>query len=90
MSNYYTKDPDAVLDYVWDWIDWLADGEHISTSTFSATSGVTLNTPTHTTTNATVWVSGGTAGVQYTVTNRIITDGGRTDDRSITINVRPR
>lgn len=34
---------------------------------------------------ATVWLSGGTAGTDYTVTNRITTSDGRTLDKSITI-----
>ena len=47
-------------------------------------------TDTHTATKATVWLSGGQAGATYTVTNRIVTTGGRTDDRSIAIKVEDR
>jgi hypothetical protein len=86
----FLKDPDAVLDYSVDWSKWLA-GDQIETSTWFV-SGPTLqsaddsNTPTRTT----AWLAGGVAGQSYTVTNRIITSGGRTDDRSFTIQVQDR
>ena len=79
------KDPDAVLDWVWDWNEWLDEGETISTSTFIASVGITMDSTSNTTKTATVWLSGGTAGQVYQVTNRIVTSAGRTDDRSITI-----
>jgi len=37
----FLKDPDAVLDYGFDWSDWLADGETISTSTWTVETGIT-------------------------------------------------
>jgi len=43
-----------------------------------------------TATSATVWLSGGTAGQSYIVTNRITTAAGRTEDRSFTIRVEER
>lgn len=45
---------------------------------------------TNTATKATVWLSGGTAGQIYTVTNRITTAAGRTEDRSFAIRVEER
>lgn len=84
------KDPDAVLDWVWDWNEWLEEIETISTSTFIASVGITMDSTSNTTKTATVWLSGGTAGQVYQVTNRIVTSAGRTDDRSITIRVTER
>lgn len=86
----YTKDPDAVLDYKWDWSSWLAAGETITTSTVTVPAGITKDSATNTTTTATVWLSGGTKDTDYAVTNRIVTNQGRTDDRSITIRLRER
>ena len=88
-TSDFTKDPDAVLDYVWDWSSWLAGGETISTSVFTVTAGITVNSTSNTTTTATVWLSGGTNGV-YTVANKITTSAGRTDERSLTIRVQNR
>jgi hypothetical protein len=87
-KNFY-KDPDAVLEYVWDWTPWLtAESDTIASSTFTVGTGLTKNTDTHTATTATVWLAGGIAGTSVIVTNRIVTAGGRTDDRSATVIIR--
>lgn len=88
--SIYVKDKDAVLDYKWDWAKWLAASETITTSTVTVPVGITKDSSTNTTTTATVWLSGGTVGQEYTVTDRIVTNQGRTDDRSITILVKER
>lgn len=89
MSKAYTKDPDAVLDYSIDWSDWL-DADTISTSTWTVETGLTKGTVSNTTTLTTVWLSGGTAGTSYSVSNRIVTAGGRTEDRTFYIEMRER
>lgn len=85
----FTKDPNAVLDYTIDWTRWLA-GDQIATSEWLAPSGLTKMADSKTAASATVWLSGGTAGELYTVTNRITTAGGRTEDRSFTIRAEER
>jgi hypothetical protein len=47
-----------------------------------------MDSDSATTTTTTVWLSGGTAGYNYKVENRITTVGGRTDDRTLLIRVR--
>lgn len=86
----YVKDPDAVLDYQLDWSAWLPDGDTIVTSTWIVQDGIVKDSDSHTDTAATVWLSGGTLGTTYAVTNRISTVEGRTDDRTIRITVRDR
>lgn len=86
----YIKDPNAVLDYGFDWSSWLATGETISTSTWVVPTGITKDSDSKTTTTTTIWLSGGTDGENYDVVNRIVTSAGRTDDRAITIKVRNR
>lgn len=88
-ANEFTKDPNAVLDYIVDWSDWLGS-DTISSSSFTVPTGLTEDSDSNTTTTATVWLSGGTPGEDYEVTNRIVTAGGRTEDRTITIRVRQR
>ena len=86
IATFY-KDPNAVLDYQIDWETWL-DSDTISTSTWTVPTGITKDSDTNSTTTTTIWLSGGTAGTSYTLLNRVVTAGGRTDDRSITIIVR--
>jgi len=73
-----TKDPDAVLDFKFDWktnsngrgfADWLDAGETITSITITAAIGIIIDSSsiTDTGTTVTVWLSGGTAGVEYTV-----------------------
>ena len=85
----FTKDPNAVLDYSIDWTRWLA-GDQIATSEWIVASGLTKMADSKTATSATVWLTGGTAGQSYIVTNRITTAAGRTEDRSFTIRVEER
>jgi hypothetical protein len=88
-SPYFTKDPDAVLDYAFDWSAWLAEGEVIATSAITVPVGLTLDSEPATTSTVTAWLSGGEVG-QHKVTCHIETNQGRADDRSITVNVRAR
>jgi len=85
----FTKDPDAILDYSVDWAKWLA-GDQINTSDWTVPVGLTKTLDATTATKATVWLSGGAAGQSYTVTNRITTTGGRTEDRSFIVKVENR
>lgn len=87
MPTTFTKDPDAVLDYVNDWASWLA-GDTIISSTWIAPSGITVDSDSFTDTTATVWLSGGTVGTSYSVVNRIVTAAGRTDDRTLHFHVK--
>ena len=89
MPQQFIHDPQAQLDYTINWADWLGS-DTISTSTWTVESGLTEGTNTSTSTTATIWLSGGTAGQTYSVTNRIVTAGGRTDERTITLKVRNR
>lgn len=89
MTNRYIKDPQAHLDYQVNWTAWLGT-DTISASTWIVPAGITLEAETETLVTATVWLSGGTEGESYTITNRIVTAGGRTDERSLTVFIVPR
>lgn len=86
----FIKDPDAALDWQFNWADWLEDGETITSSSFESDPGITITSVGHDDTVATVWLSGGTAGSVYRVTNRVVTSQSRTDDKSINIRVTER
>lgn len=82
------KDPSAVLDYVFDWKEeWLATGETIADHTITADTGITVDSSAESDGKVTVWLSGGTAGINYKVACLITTTAGRTDERTIWIKV---
>jgi hypothetical protein len=85
----YIKDPDATLDYEIDWTDWL-NGDTISSMSYTADSGITVETAmcTETTTSSFLWVSGGTVGESYEVVCRVTTAAGRIDDRTLKFKIK--
>lgn len=83
----YSKDPNAVLDYTWNWAAWLASGDTLSGSTVTADTGLTVESFSIVGQTVTAWLSGGEAGTSYRVTCQAVTTGGRTDERSIVIEV---
>ena len=88
MATFYMlKDADAVLDYTIDWSDVFPSGDDISASTWVADTGLTVDSDTETATTTTVWLSGGTKGEVYDVTNHVTTAAGREDDRTISFTV---
>lgn len=86
MGFRFSKTPTEVVDYSIDWSDISPDT--ISTSTFAVDTGITKDNETNDTTSSTVWVSGGTDGTDYQITNTITTAGGRTFQRDFVIKVR--
>lgn len=82
------KDPNDVIDYDLDWSKWLRDGDTILVSDWIVPAGITMNSETSTNTSSKIWLSGGTAGQSYSLTNRITTAQGRQKDRTITIRVK--
>lgn len=86
----FVHDPQAVLDYVIDWSTYLG-ADTIMSCTWDITGPDAVlikDNDSHTDTTATIWLSGGTANRDYTVTCHIETGLGREDDRSIMIQVR--
>jgi hypothetical protein len=104
-QSEWVKDPDAVLDYKWDWAaltngsgtsDWLAAAETIATLTITVTpatvSPLTVDSSSRTdaNTSVTVWLSSGLAGTEYDVACEIVTSAARTDERTMKIKVEER
>ena len=91
MAQAFTKDPSEVVEYTLDFTEELdAIGATISTATWAATSGITIDSSSVLSGNkkAQVVLSGGTAGVEYVVTCTIVTTGSspvRTIKRGIFI-----
>lgn len=90
MADEFIKHSDGVLDYIFDWTDWLESvGDTISTATFAVLpSGLTLGANSHDGETATTWVSGGTNQGSYKIFCKIVTTGGRTETKHITVRIR--
>lgn len=86
----FLKDPDSVLDYAFDWSEWLESGESISSHSITVAGGITKDSSSNSSTIVSVWLSGGTTGTSYNIACEIVTSGGRTVERSITIRCRER
>jgi len=89
----FAKDPQAILDYSFDWDDnYLQMGETVSSSVWSVipTSELAIDSTLNTASTATATVSAGVSGHIYRLTNRIVTSLGRTEERSITMRVQDR
>lgn len=86
------KDPNDILDYSIDWNAWLvsANNDAISTSTWTADTGVTLASQSVAAGISTVFISGGAAGSAYKVNCKIVTNASppRTIERGFTVNVK--
>ena len=82
----FKKDPQAVLDYSVDWAAWLGT-DTIASSLWVLSAGLTQMSKSHTSTMATVVLSGGVVGNEESATCRITTANGRVDDRTIFLNI---
>ena len=85
------KDPADNLDYSLDLAEFLASSTPADTITavvWTVPAGLTAGVQYHAAGVATTWLSGGTAGTDYTVTARITTAAGRVLERSASIYVR--
>jgi len=83
----FIKDPDAKLDYGFDWTNWLADGETVITSNWTVPVGITKESEANDGYQTVAWLSGGTLETEYTVTNSIVTSAGREEDRSFRVKI---
>jgi hypothetical protein len=83
----FVKDPDATLDYTFNWADWLNDGDAISSFTIDA-DDFTIVSESNNDTAVTVVLSGGTLNGSFPVRCRITTNDGYVDDRTIFLTIR--
>ncbi|MBS0453955.1 MAG: hypothetical protein JSS14_21855 [Proteobacteria bacterium] len=86
------KDPNATLDYAFNWGAYLADvTDTLIDAEFIVDPSLTIESSSFDTTTATAWISGGVAPAtgpnELRVTCRITTTEGRIDDRSIFLKI---
>ncbi len=82
------KDPNAVLDYPISFADWLVDiSDTYASHTVTVTGGLVLDSSSQAVGVITPILSGGTLGETASFTIRIVTTGGRTDDRTFYLKI---
>lgn len=85
------KDPDAVLDFSFDWgSKWLTEGETITEVFVDVEESLNVDSVVQVGGLVTVWLSGGVTGENCALRCRVVTTSGRVDDRTMTIRVRER
>ncbi len=83
----------VTLDYGFDWKDaddpWLQTSESLATSVWTVPAGITNESDSISDNVAIIWLTGGTAGETYRITNYITTDNAtpRKDERAMDITV---
>lgn len=91
MSRQFTKDPAEVLDYVFDWSDWLAVDEIINSFTVTAGNpGIVAGSAVQAAGKITFWCSGGMLHDHYDITCQIRTNAARVASRTMEIVVETR
>lgn len=81
------KNAASVLSYGHDWSTWLGS-ETIASSSWAADAGITIDSDSNSTTATSVFLSGGTAGTSYTLSNTITDTAGNTEVEHFEVYVR--
>ena len=88
------KDPDARVDFEFDWAGACPDGQAMAASGWTVApdeaGGVTVEAAWHGLARAAVTLAGGVAGHAYRVTNRVTMSDGQVEERSMTLRVEDR
>lgn len=84
---YLFKGAASVLDYPFDWRDWLANESDSIGSQECTAVGVVLDSSSHAGGIVTPWVSGGTAGTTATITCKITTVDDRVETRTYRLKI---
>ena len=87
MAEVISKHPNATKDYGFDWRKWLQYDEDLVSSLWTVTSGLTRLSDGIKDNCSIIWVTGGTTGNAYYMTNTIQTNQGRKEIRTIIVRV---
>jgi len=86
----FLKNPSAVLDYYWDWTDWLLEGDAIDEVAFASTDELVVDSFIIAGGKITAFISGGDENTLGTVTCSIVTVEGREDSRVARFDIKTR
>lgn len=83
----FIKDPQAVLDFNWDWSGWRGANESIVSQTVVAAAEITVESSSIVGKAVAAWISGGYVNTSHVIACTITTSAGRTETRRIQISV---
>ena len=86
MSCVLVKSVAGVVDYTLDWSDILG-ADTISTSSWTATGGVVVDSKSNTTTKTTAVISSGDRGAMCELANTVVTAGAKTHQRTVVVRI---
>lgn len=81
-----TKEPQEILTFSVNWLDWLG-ALTISSSSWSVPAGITNDADTSNANTTFITLSGGTWGETYELTNTIVASNGESETRSLLIRI---
>ena len=87
---FATKDPQAQLDFGFNWSQWVATGDEINSASWELAgndNALTLSNQVLSGNESTVRATGGTVGATYRLVNTVTTSSGLTDQRTITLRI---
>lgn len=91
---WVVKDPDARVDYQFDWGEAYLAAQMIVMAEWSVTptepGGISILAESHDLLSCAATLSGGVAGSTYRVTNRVTMSDGQVDERSLIVRVEQR
>ena len=93
MTFKTAKDPRGTVDYEINWADTMSESspaDTISTSSWTANHGVTVDSDSKTTSTTSVWVSSGTKLKYADLVNKVVTAAARTHYRTVTLKLQNR
>ena len=93
MGIVKLHDPNANIDYGFDWVDFLSTGEAVASSTWrSSSTDVTLSSAAKTTRVTSVFATGGTPGDVVRLINKMTTNSApaRVDERVVVLRIAQR
>lgn len=86
----WSKTPESLLDYAFDWSEWLNPTDEIkSKETIITPDGLTIKQDSTFNGVHTIWLSGGSLSTKYKITSKITTEDGRQEQASRFIKIMP-
>lgn len=90
-DNLFIKDPQAKVDFGFDWSIWLNSGDELAGSSWLCDPlGLSLISSSFTPILSSLVVASGTIGATYALTNHIVTLDGLEDERTLYISIQNR